>query len=280
MTEKEQRPFIVWDPRLLTLLEQTPHEDGGHQTDIRDLSEFCRYLGKRLLKARSSESNPTKREALDEGKRLFLALCRCLIAADRIMTVNRQLVLVKGCNDKAFRFAADRDNIALLLFGAGTLREGARALGSLRRRGVEAMLSNDSARAFGELRKIEDRWERDERFTKLRNQAAFHFDDSKKSPTLSKGLETLIEKGDPVTLVDRGGPHDGALHFVAAHDVLIAGLCPEESEFEDTFKTLVEDLNSFFGFVGQVVEGVLGIQRKPGGSTRGSRRSSRLRKKR
>src|SRR5262245_33604459 len=87
-----------------------------------------------------------------------------------------------------------RDSIAfgrvlhtMVWFTIGTLRELARAIKDCRAALAKRKLLDPDSPPWSKLRDLEDRWERDETFYKMRNKAAFHVD----ADVVEAGLATL-----------------------------------------------------------------------------------------
>jgi hypothetical protein len=130
------------------------------------------------------------------GRDVLNAFSRCFVHSDRLTSTISCIhtsETVHGRDSVAF----ERDLNTMVWFTIGTLREFARSLGVLRAALKRAGRLDIDSEPWVRLRKLEDRWERDEFYRKKRDTAAFHVD----SDVIDLGLDELIKDQADVSLV-------------------------------------------------------------------------------
>lgn len=171
------------------------------------------------------------REAL--GADVLAALCRCFVHADRLNSLTGFVFLSEGAYGKDSA-PFNRDLQTMVWFVVGTLRELAKAVRALRSAMKLRGILDLSSSSWTELRQIEDRWENDAFFRKMRDQVAFHVD-----PDMpATGIEALIGQRHVVLIEGIGTEH--------RHTFLRLGL---ESVFMGSEMDL-PDFNRFMEAVG------------------------------
>jgi hypothetical protein len=158
------------------------------------------------------------------GRDVLAEFCRCFVHADRITSTVSAIYASERLHGRD-SVAFGRDLHTMVWFQIGTLRElalGIRALrAALKRKGI----LDASSESWLELRELEQRWEDNESFRKMRDKAAFHVD----RDVIDRGLDELTN--DPVVELSKGdGPKSVkaslTLGLLAMHNGL--GMNPDE----------------------------------------------------
>ena len=122
------------------------------------------------------------------GRDVVNAFCRCFVHSDRLTSII-------SCDYVSGKFygrdstAYGRDLMSMVWFTIGTLRELALAIRDARAALAKRNWLEPKSEHWAALRKIEDRWENDRFFRKIRNVAAFHVD----KEIIDKGLDELVK---------------------------------------------------------------------------------------
>lgn len=153
-----------------------------------DNSPAIRLTGDVNAKWKIEISNfPELEKAL--GRDVVNVFCRCFVHSDRLTSTISCLHVSEqhhGRDSTAF----GRNRLSMLWFTIGTLRELARAIKDARDALAKRKWLKPESEHWTTLRKIEDRWEKDKFFRKMRNVAAFHVD----KELIDKGLDKLVEE--------------------------------------------------------------------------------------
>ena len=147
------------------------------------------------------------------------AFCRCFIQSDRLLsatTCSDASEKLNGKDSVVFR----RDLIAMVWFTIGTLRELAKALKDLRSALKKRGLLDSSSAPWVTLRELEERWDRDKFFRKMRDVAAFHID----KEIINAGLTNVLKDSGVVPLAEGDGRKDNRSQMSVGTLVLHAGL--------------------------------------------------------
>jgi len=143
------------------------------------------------------------REAL--GPDVVNAFSRSFIHADRLTSmISFAYVSQQHYGRDSITFG--RDLHTMVWFTIGTLRELARAIKDCRAALAKRKLLHADSAPWLKLRDLEDRWERDHTFYKLRDKAAFHVD----RDVVEAGLVTLAAEHSDVPLSRGEGPKSNA----------------------------------------------------------------------
>ena len=122
------------------------------------------------------------------GRDVLNAFCRCFVHADRLTSMTSGTYASEryhGPDSTAYR----RDHMSMLWFTIGTLRELASAIQSARAALAKRGWLEPNSEHWDTLRKLEDRWEKDEFCRRVRNVAAFHVDEA----VIDRGLDELAK---------------------------------------------------------------------------------------
>ena len=135
------------------------------------------------------------------GHDVLTAFCRCFVHVDRLNSLISCMHTSKQYHGPD-SVAYSRDLNTLVWFTVGTLRELARAIQSLRAALATRRRLDPQSAPWVTLRDLERRWDNDDNYRKMRNQAAFHVDPE----VIERGLNILVEAEDDVTLAEGRGP--------------------------------------------------------------------------
>lgn len=122
------------------------------------------------------------------GRDVLNALCRCFVHADRLTSMTSGTYASEryhGPESTAYR----RDHMSMFWFTIGTLRELASAIEAARSALAKRGWLEPNSEHWATLRKLEERWEKDEFFRRVRNVAAFHVDEA----VIDRGLNELAK---------------------------------------------------------------------------------------
>lgn len=122
------------------------------------------------------------------GTEVLAAFARCFVHTDRLLS----LVSFAYTSDKTYgekSIAFGRDLHTMVWFTIGTLRELALAIQYLRAELKKKDLLSPEADHWVKLREIEDRWNNDPAFRKMREKAGFHVD----KDVMISGVQTLVK---------------------------------------------------------------------------------------
>ena len=123
------------------------------------------------------------------GRDIVNAFCRCFVHSDRLTSTISSTYASEqhhGRDSTAFR----RDLLSMLWFTIGTLRELAFAIRDARAALAKRGWLEPESVHWATLRELENRWENDDFFRKMRNVAAFHVD----KKVIDKGLNELTKE--------------------------------------------------------------------------------------
>ncbi len=125
------------------------------------------------------------------GRDVLREFCRCFVHAERLTsTVSSMYASQKLHGRESVAFG--RDLQVLVWFTVGTLRELARALRTLRSALAKQGLLDPNSEPWMKLREVEQRWENDESFRRMRDKGAFHVDPD----VIDEGLNELLKNRD------------------------------------------------------------------------------------
>lgn len=152
------------------------------------------------------------------GRDVLNAFCRCFVHVNRLNSMV-SCMHTSQCHHGCDSVAYARDLETLAWFTVGTLRELAKAVRKLRSALAKRSLLDPESDPWLTLRKLEERWENDESYRKMRDVAAFHLDEK----PVNRGLNALTK--DPcVPLANgQGSKHVKSrltLGFLALHNGL------------------------------------------------------------
>ena len=122
------------------------------------------------------------------GRDVLNAFCRCFVHADRLTSMTSGTYASEhhhGPESTAYQ----RDHMSMFWFTIGTLRELALAIRAARAAVAKRGWFEPKSEHWATLRELEERWENDEFFRKIRNVAAFHVDEA----VIDKGLNKLAK---------------------------------------------------------------------------------------
>lgn len=131
------------------------------------------------------------------GRDVLRAFCRCFVHVDRLnsmiscMHTSQQY---HGPDSVAY----GRDLNTLVWFTVGTLRELARAIHGLRAALARRDRLDAESAPWVTMSNLVRRWENDDGYRRMRDQAAFHVDPD----VIERGLNILVEDEDDVTLAE------------------------------------------------------------------------------
>ena len=191
-------------------IEFVEDADGAWEFKLRNLGRFDEVFGRDVLRA----------------------FCRCFVHVDRLNSLISCMHTSQQHHGRD-SVAYARDLNTLVWFTVGTLRELATAIQGLRAAlATRGRLDPESA-PWVTLCRLERRWENDDGYRRMRNQAAFHVDPD----VIETGLNVLVEDEDDVTLAEGRGPRHVdsrlTLGWLSLHNGL--GLDLEDyGEFLDT----------------------------------------------
>lgn len=122
------------------------------------------------------------------GTDVLAAFARCFVHTDRLLSlVSFAYVSGKHYGEKTTTFG--RDLHTMVWFTIGTLRELALAIQHLRSELKKKHLLMPEADHWVKLRQIEDRWNNDPAFRKMREKAGFHVD----KDVMISGVQALVK---------------------------------------------------------------------------------------
>jgi len=183
------------------------------------------------------------------GRDVLNAFCRCFVHADRLNSMV-SFAHVSQQHYGSDSVAFGRDLQTMVWFTIGTLRELALAIrdlrGALARRGI---LDPDSD-PWKRLRVIEDRWEGDEFFRRMRNIAAFHVD----KEIIDKGLDELVGERD-VVLSHGEGPKMVRSSLPLGQEALSNGLGIDLA----TYGRFLDKVSDDHGAAGTAIQEAFGL---------------------
>ena len=122
------------------------------------------------------------------GRDVVNAFCRCFVHSDRLTSIIN-CDYVSGQYYGTDSTAYGRDHMSMVWFTIGTLRELALAIRDARAALAKRSWLEPESEHWAALRTIEDRWENDRYFRKIRDVAAFHVD----KEIIDKGLDALVK---------------------------------------------------------------------------------------
>jgi hypothetical protein len=147
------------------------------------------------------------------------AFCRCFIHADRLTSMVSFAYLSEeryGRDSVAF----GRNLHVMVWFTIGTLRELARAINDCRNALAKRGMLDPKSAPWIRLREVEDRWERDPSYRKMRDRAAFHVD----ADVIEAGLRELLADNRDVILCKGDGPKADSSSMTLGLEAQINGL--------------------------------------------------------
>jgi hypothetical protein len=129
------------------------------------------------------------------GTEVLAAFARCFVQTDRLVSlVSFAHISSEKYGDKTTAFA--RDLHTMVWFTVGTLRELALAIQYLRSELKKKDLLKPETAHWVKLREIEDRWNNDSAFRKMRDRAGFHVDEH----VMVDGVKALVKEVRDVEL--------------------------------------------------------------------------------
>lgn len=153
------------------------------------------------------------------GTEVLAAFSRCFVHTDRLLSlISFAHISNQTYGEKSTAFG--RDLHTMVWFTIGTLRELALAIQGLRAAFAKKGILNQDGEPWLKLREIEDRWNNDEGFRKVRDRAAFHVDPE----VMTLGVHALVKDVRDVELFK--GDDEGQIHgsFTLGTTVLHNGL--------------------------------------------------------
>lgn len=212
MSVLAEAPDGAWQ---IELLEEAA--DGPWEVKLRNLGRFEEALGRDVL----------------------TAFCRCFVHVDRLSSlISCMYTSERFHGPDSVPYARDVDT--LLWFTAGTLRELARAIQGLRSAIAKQGRLDPESAPWVILRNLEQQWENNAEYRRMRNQAAFHVD----REVIQRGLKDLVEDDDDVTLAHgHGAKHVDSrltLGFLSLHN----GLELDREEFGRFLEAVMEGLGA------------------------------------
>ena len=152
------------------------------------------------------------------GRDVLNAFCRCFVHADRLTSMTSGTYASEHHHGREST-AYQRDHMSMFWFTIGTLRELALAIRAARAALAKRGWFEPKSEHWATLRQLEERWENDEFFRKIRNVAAFHVDEA----VIDRGLNELT-KDCVVDLAEGQGPKNIDSVFSLGTLVLFHGL--------------------------------------------------------
>jgi hypothetical protein len=162
------------------------------------------------------------------------AFARCFVHTDRLLSlVSFAHVSGKNYGEKTAAFG--RDLHTMVWFTIGTLRELALAIQYLRSELKKKDLLKPNAEHWVKLREIEDRWNNDPAFRKMRDRAGFHVDED----VMINGVQSLVKDVRDVELFK--GDNEKQVHgsFTFGTTVMYNGLGWEDLDHYGRFLEIV-----------------------------------------
>lgn len=156
------------------------------------------------------------------GDDVFKAFCRCHVHVNRLVSI-AQLMLLNYEKVRLDTVAGGRNARSLVWFAAGTLRELSLALQGLRAALAKRQWLDLDAKALETIREVEKHWQENPVHRSLRDQAAFHVDDS----VVGRGVDLLAARGGPTLLAEGSGGADQDACFIFADEAVGVGIHPD-----------------------------------------------------
>ena len=169
-------------------------------------------------------------------QKVLNAFCRCFIQSDRLLSATSCSDASEKLNGKNSVVFA-RDLIAMGWFTIGTLRELAKALKDLRSAMEKRGLLDSGSAPWVTLRELEERWDRDKLFLKMRNVGAFHID----KKIIEDGLTEMLKDSGVVPLAEGDGRKNNRSQMPVGTLALHAGL----------WGSSLDDYGEFISIVGK-----------------------------
>lgn len=164
------------------------------------------------------------------GPDLLVALCRCFVHENRLLTMAHYRALIRQ-HTMDRTASVERSKVAMLWLEVGTIRELGRSLFDLRK--VLAQRGWLDATGFDTLDAIGVRWRK--HFTGHRNSAAFHVDED----VVALGLSRIPDGPLPLMAGD-SARHDES--WIALGDVaLMQGMHGSQAEADSLVRTVRSD---------------------------------------
>ena len=176
--------------------ELVEQKDGGWEIGLRSPKDFDEVLGRDVLNA----------------------FCRCFVHADRLNSAISCRYTSEQHHGRD-SMAYGRDVHTLLWFTIGTLRELAIAIRRLRSALKKRHLLDHESEPWVALRKLEERWEDNAFYRKMRDTVAFHVDEE----VVNKGLDELSKEPYVALANGQGSKNVNScltLGFLALHNGL------------------------------------------------------------
>lgn len=180
------------------------------------------------------------------GTEVLAAFARCFVHTDRLTSlVSFAYVSGKNYGEKTTAFG--RDLHTMVWFTVGTLRELARAIQYLRSELKKKGLLKPDTAHWVKLREIEDRWNNDPAFRKMRDKAGFHLD----ADVMISGVQALVKDVRDVELFK--GDNEKQVHgsFTFGITAMYNGLVWEDL---DHYGKFLETVNADYGNVVNAIQ--------------------------
>jgi hypothetical protein len=139
-----------------------------------------------------------------------------------------------------------RDLLTMVWFTIGTLRELARAIKDCQAALAKRKLLDAGSDPWLKLRDLEDRWDRDETFHKMRNKAAFHVDED----VVEAGLVALATERTHTELSRGAGRKTNAASLTLGLEAMQNGLGMDL----EAYGKFVEQISDDHAIVGAIQE--------------------------
>lgn len=169
------------------------------------------------------------------GRDVMNAFCRCFIHVDRLdSTISCIHTSMQPHGSDSVAHLRNLDT--LVWFTVGTLRELAIAIRTLRSALARRHLLDAKSTPWLTLKKLEDRWENDDFYRKVRNTVAFHVDEC----VINRGLDELVAAPHVTLANGQGRSHANSrltLGVLALHN----GLDMDLGRYREFLKVVLAD---------------------------------------
>jgi hypothetical protein len=170
------------------------------------------------------------------GADVMNAFCRCFIHADRLKSMVSFAHVSEQYHGRE-SVAFGRDLHVMVWFTIGTLRELARAINDCRNALAKRRMLDPKSDPWIRLREVEDRWERDELFRKMRDRAAFHVD----GDVVEAGIAALQKDHRDVILCQGDGRKEVNSSLTLGLETQINGLGMDLAAYGKFVETVSDD---------------------------------------
>lgn len=183
------------------------------------------------------------------GTAVLAAFARCFVHTDRLLSlVSFAYISNEKYGEKTTAFG--RDLHTMVWFTIGTLRELALAIQYLRSELKKKDLLKPNTAHWLKLREIEDRWNNNPAFKKMRDKAAFHLDED----VMISGVQALVKNVRDVELLKADNEKQVHASFTFGTTVMYNGLGWDDL---DQYGRFLEAVSTDHGDVVTAVQHVL-----------------------